>query len=102
MELADELGVNPIEILLLIAKGDWEALGYTSPTTHKVTQNGDIVEVDRIPLEERSKAAAACAPYLYAKRTAISIKDEREKNTGPALVINYSGRKTPQLEEPKE
>lgn len=95
--------MNPIEILLLIAKGDWEALGYTSATTHKVTQSGDVVEVDRISLEERSKAAAACAPYLYAKRTAITVKDERDQGSkGPALVINYSGRKNTELDGPKE
>ena len=48
---AEQLGVEPFEILLLMAKGDWKALG----------------EVDGIPVTVRADAAAEACAYLYTK-----------------------------------
>lgn len=61
-ELAQEMGVNPFEVLLNFAKGDYKALrlpettAFGSPT---------------IPPELRQKAAKDACEYLFPKRKAI-------------------------------
>lgn len=76
IDLAKKLKVDPLEILLLITKGDWKALGYDSPTITKVTSEGFTVEVERIELDHRIKSAKEACNYIYPKRKSIEIKDE--------------------------
>lgn len=72
IETAQRLGCNPFEILCLIALGDWQRLGYASPTI--VKSAGDTTyEVDRITVETRQKAAAAACDYIFPKRKALDI-----------------------------
>jgi len=49
--LADLMGVNPIEILLNFAKGDWKALGYENKErVIGYTKHGDPITTKRHPL----------------------------------------------------
>jgi len=59
--LADELGVSPLKILLLVAKGDWKGLG-CKPTIVRGKKKDPI-----IPLSERVIAAKEACPYIYPK-----------------------------------
>lgn len=63
-EMAEELGVDPLKILLMIAKKDWKGLGYTKPTETKYSMHGHPYEVDLIPLPMRAFAAKEAAPYV--------------------------------------
>jgi hypothetical protein len=71
-ELAEDLKVDPFEILLRLASGDWAGLGYDSATTLKYS-NGVGYEVDRISVETRLSAASEACQYLYPKRKAIDV-----------------------------
>lgn len=54
---AKAMGVDPLDVLFMIAAGNSQALN----------------EVDPITLEQRMRAAAECAQYLYAKRKAMEL-----------------------------
>lgn len=79
--MAREMGIDPFEILLLYAAGDWKKLGYKSETVIK--QYGESVQEEyTISPELRMSAAGKCCEYLYPKRkaTEISISDETVTN----------------------
>lgn len=65
--LAEELDVDPIRIMLLVAKGDWKSLGYDSPVRIKVGKGGEAYEEDVITLSHRLTACSDVAQYLYPK-----------------------------------
>lgn len=77
---AEALGIDPFEVLLLIANGDWEALGYESPTKTLMSM-GQPYEVDVIALADRRAAASDAAQFLLPKRKAadVTLLDERGK-----------------------
>jgi hypothetical protein len=71
MAKCDELGVDPFEVLLHFAKGDWKTLGYETETRLVSTsEHGDIYE-NTITPELRAKAAKDACEYLFPKRKAI-------------------------------
>lgn len=57
-QLASELGVDPFEVLLRFAKGDWEGLGLR---IHDITPS------------MRKDAASDATQYLRAKRTSSKV-----------------------------
>jgi hypothetical protein len=75
-EALEQLGVDPIEVLAMFARGDWQALGYDSDkiatshsefgTTYKYTIDPAI----------RAKCAMDLVGYVYSKRKAIDIAME--------------------------
>lgn len=75
-EKAEELGVNPFEILLRFAKGDWAGLGYNSPTKTISAGMGITIEVDQIDSEIRMQAAAKACEYLFPKRKSIDVTSD--------------------------
>jgi len=77
-ELAQKLGVDPFEILLRFAAGDWKGLGYPAGTHHVVTRKGGIMEEEIITPQDRLKAACECAQYLYPKRRAVEFENLAE------------------------
>lgn len=70
-ERASALGVDPFEILLLFAKGDWEALGYEYEFETKIGAGGAAVESRIINTDHRIAAAKAVCEYLHPKRKAV-------------------------------
>lgn len=70
-QIADNLNVNPFEILLLFASNNWEKLGYDSPTVTKYGPSGIPYEEDVISPELRHSSAGKASEYLYPKRKAI-------------------------------
>jgi hypothetical protein len=75
-ELAQKLGIDPLEILLHFANKDWKALGYDSPTLLKITADGGH-EVDRISAEMRVMAAKEAAKYIYPTQKAVEFTGDQ-------------------------
>lgn len=71
IEKAEELKVDPFEVLLLFAKEDWKALGYDSRSKTSFTSAGIEFEEFIIKPEMRVKAASEACQYIHAKRKAI-------------------------------
>lgn len=93
-ELAARLKVDPFEILLLFAKGDWKRLGYKSETRIiTYTKHGDPIEGDVIKPEMRLAAASEAVKYLRPKLQAIQHSG---LDNGP---IEYANLTDSQLEE---
>ncbi len=63
-ERAQRLGFDPFEMLLRVAKGDWQGLELDGP----------------ISIELRVRAACEACKYLYPQRKAIEVSDERDPN----------------------
>lgn len=85
--IAEKLGCDPFEVLLLFAMGDWAELGYDE--AERVVSRGkygDIVE-DTIPPALRARAASEACKYLYPQRKAMELKDSDGKNL-PIVVLN--------------
>lgn len=75
---AERLKCDPFEILCLIAKGDYEALGYMA---------------DPISLSDRKDAAKEACKYLYSQRRAIEATGDIE---------TFSERQEAEIQELKE
>lgn len=67
-ELADQLGIDPFEVLLRFAAGDTEALGLKSYVDGKGRQRDPMV-----PLDLRMQAAAAAARFLLPQLKAVEV-----------------------------
>lgn len=70
-ERADAMGVDPIEILLMFAAGDWKGLGYQEAFTTKYSPAGIEFTEDTIPQAMRMKAAAEAAQYIEPKLKSV-------------------------------
>lgn len=89
--VANRKNFDPLEVLIDIARGDWEALGYDKKTYTSWTAAGIEFEVDHISLQERNKAAKEVAKYLYSAKQAVEL------TTGEAgfkiVIEDYSHKK---------
>lgn len=90
IDLAHKKGINPFEILLNIANGDWKALGYKEDKTVVQTKTG-LSYVERITMDHRMAAAAHASQYLYPKRKSVEIHSTSEEAQSK-LVINFGGK----------
>jgi len=77
-DIADRLGIDPFEILLKFAAGDWKGLGYKSPTTTRITEKGSVITEDIISPELKSTSAGKAIEFLYPKRKAIDHQVESD------------------------
>lgn len=73
---AKELGIDPFEVLLLFAAGDWKQLGYEAESAPSSFSEHGTVYKYTIDPSVRSKAAAEACSYLYAKRKALEVTSE--------------------------
>jgi hypothetical protein len=74
-EKAAALGIDPFEVLLLFAKGDWAALGYeTGERLKSAGEHGDVYEFTISP-DLRARAARDACDYLYPRRKAVALTD---------------------------
>lgn len=80
-EKAEELGVDPFEILLLFAKGDWEALGYQSAeVVAGVSASGHEWYEYTISPMLRAKCAMEAVQYLTPKLKSIEHTTNQSKD----------------------
>lgn len=78
IQKARELGIDPFEVLLLFAAGDWQRLGYEAEKIIKYSKDVQNEEYTIDPAV-RMKAAAEACQYLYPKRKAIQFEDKTKK-----------------------
>ncbi len=63
-EKAEKLGIDPYEVLLLFASGDWKKLGYDAEKVIKYSKDCQNEEFTIQPAV-RAKAAGEACKYLY-------------------------------------
>lgn len=81
---AEKLGVDPFEILLLFAKGDWKSLGYKeSQVPIGIDRSGVTVFQDIITPKMRLDAAAEAVQYIEPKLKAIEVRGNQDN---PILI----------------
>lgn len=85
-EKAKELKIDPFEVLLHFAKGDWKALGYESETITVYSKDVVNEEYTIQPIVRQRAAAEACQ-YLYPKLKAIEHTGEIDANAQAQLII---------------
>ena len=95
---ARELGIDPWDILLFFAQGDYKALGYDSPYVSKYTTTGKEYQDLLISPELRQKSAADAAQYIHAKRKAVEMELESNEDKPKTLIVNLGKAQEP----PKE
>lgn len=80
---AEELGVDPFEVLLLFAKGDFASLGYEERQFKTYGSGEDSYTIDELTIspELRAKCAEKACEYLHPKLKSVehSVDDETKK-----------------------
>lgn len=95
-QMADDMAVDPLKILLMFANGDWEGLGYDSSIYVKENEDGSSTSLGyTIPPELRCSAAKEATQYLYAKKKEEPIEDPNE------IEVNTLEEKKALLEQAK-
>lgn len=89
-ELAHKYDCEPFEILLMVAMGDWERLGFEGKTKTTFTQAGIEVEEDNVPLKERVQAAKEAAKYLYSTKQSVALSTG---DTGIKIIVEDYSKK---------
>lgn len=89
-ELAERLGVDPMEVLLNIVSGNYKALGYKTEFVAKISPNGDTVEVDRISLDMRLQAAKEACKYLHSQLKAVEVKNAADDVGFKVIIEDYT------------
>lgn len=91
LEKAEELGVDPFQILLHVASGNWKALGYEEANfVVSYTEDGNAIERERITLQDRAKAAKDVCEYLHPKRKALEHSlGEGSEQGFKVVVVDY-------------
>lgn len=82
-EKVKELGIDPFEILLLFAAGEWKKLNYKNEISIKYNGKGEVIGEDYIiDPSVRARAASEACQYIYPKLKAIehsgTMKNEDE------------------------
>lgn len=89
--IASKYELDPFEVLMQIAAGDWETLGFKTRTRPVFTAQGIEMEEDNVPLAQRCIAAKEAVKYLYpqkkqiqrvTKEEAIEILENELRNIG--------------------
>lgn len=90
--VAARLGIDPFEVLLRFAMGDWKNLGYeTEQYISSANENGTFYKWTIDPAV-RMKAAAEASQYLYPKKKALELSADSE-NAGIKIIIEDYSKK---------
>jgi len=76
--IAARFAINPFEVLMMIAAGDWKGLGFKTKTTKVFTASGAMNEVENVPLNERNQAAKEASKYLYSQKNKVELTTGQE------------------------
>lgn len=97
LEKAEELGVDPFELLCHIAKGDWKAFGLKmmkrTETVPGQTLTREVDVEPEISFEDRFRAIIELAGYLYPKRKAVALS--ADEDSGFKIIIEDFTKKEP-------
>lgn len=75
-DIMQRVAVDPLEILMLFAKGDWKGLGYDSEVYVMENASGATKIGYVISPELRLSAAKEASQYLYPKKKEADIEEE--------------------------
>ena len=93
-EMAERLGVDPLEILFHFASRNWKALGYDTEYQQKQLKEGGSISVERITPEMRLTAAKEAVRYVYPQTKAVELKNGTEDAQGFKVIIeDYTSNK---------
>lgn len=89
-ELFRELDFDPLELLIHVAAGNWQALGFEGPTKISYTSAGIEFEEQNIPLKERVTAAKEASKYLYSQKQSVALSTDQ---AGFKIVVEDYSKK---------
>lgn len=92
-ELAERLGIDPLEILFHFASKNWKALGYNSECHTKVLKDGGTLEVERITPEMRLNAAKEAVRYIYPQTKAVELTTGEGEKGFKVIFEDYGQKK---------
>lgn len=90
-EIAESFDLDPFEVLMMVAAGDWQGLGYDSKTRISFTAAGIEFEEDTIKLSDRVTAAKEASKYLYSQKKAVELSGE--SNAIKIVIEDYKTKK---------
>lgn len=83
-EIAAQFNIDPFEVLMMIAAGDWKGLGFNEKVKTSFTNAGIEFEEDHVKLEHRLNAAKEAAKYLYSQKQSVAISTG---DTGIKIIV---------------
>ena len=88
-ELASRMDVDPLEILIHFATGNYKALGYENECYFKEGPSGEIKMGYVISPELRASSAEKACRYLYSQKQAVALTAGAD--TGIKIeIVDYS------------
>jgi len=72
-EIAAKFSIDPFEVLMMVAAGDWKGLGYDSPMRTSFAASGIEFEELWIKLSDRVQAAKEASKYLYSQKQSVAL-----------------------------
>lgn len=72
-EIAAQFDIDPFQVLMMVAAGDWKGLGYDSATRTSFAASGIEFEEPNIKLSDRVTAAKEACKYLYAAKQSVAV-----------------------------
>jgi len=89
-EIAAKYDLDVFEVLVMVAVGDWQGLGYQSKSKISYTNAGIEFEEDYIKLSDRVQAAKEAAKYLYSQKQSVALSTG---DTGIKILIEDYSKK---------
>jgi hypothetical protein len=89
-EIAAKFDIDPFEVLMMIAAGDWEGLGFAAKSRTSFTPQGIEIEEDNVPLAQRCQAAKEAAKYLYSQKQSVALSTG---DTGIKIIVEDYSKK---------
>lgn len=83
-EIAAKFKLDPFEVLMMVAAGDWKGLGYEAEVRTSFAASGIEFEEPVIKLSDRVQAAKEASKYLYAQKQSVA---RGAGDTGIKIVI---------------
>src|ERR1700690_2536344 len=71
--LACKLGIDPMEIVMKFAAGDWKGLGFEADRYEIETPSGNVKQVFVITPNMRLDAAKEASKYIHSQKKAVEI-----------------------------
>lgn len=72
-DIAGKFELDPFEVLMMVAVGDWKGLGYDAATKVSYSAAGIDFEEPNIKLTDRVQAAKEASKYLYSQKQSVAL-----------------------------
>lgn len=90
-ETAKRLGIDPFEVTLLFAKGDWSSLGYENECYFSENASGSTKLNYVISPDLRAKCAMDACKYLYSQKRDVEISN-KDGEGFKVILCDYSSK----------